>query len=42
MTNAREALKDIQKQSIINGTAEITMDDINAEIDLYRKEKYKC
>jgi len=40
---ARQALKkafsDAQKQSVINGTDKITMEEIDAEIAAYRREK---
>jgi DNA-damage-inducible protein J len=36
---AKEALKDMQEQSVINGTAEMTMEEIDAEIAAYRQEK---
>jgi len=35
----RAAFKAAQEQSVINGTDKITMDEINAEIAAYRKEK---
>jgi DNA-damage-inducible protein J len=34
-----EAFKTAQAQSVINGTDKMTMEEINAEIALYRKEK---
>ncbi|MCL2159991.1 MAG: type II toxin-antitoxin system RelB/DinJ family antitoxin [Oscillospiraceae bacterium] len=39
LEKARQALKDIQAQSIVNGTSEMTMDEIDAEIAAYRREK---
>ena len=36
---AKEALKEAQEQAIINGTADMTMDEIDAEIQAYRQEK---
>jgi len=39
LLKAKEALKDMQAQSLINGTSEMTQDEINAEIAAYRKEK---
>ena len=36
---AREALNDIRREAEKNGTSELSMDKINAEIALYRKEK---
>jgi len=36
---AKEALKDMQAQSVINGTSEMTMDEIDAEIAAYRREE---
>ena len=38
LTEAKEALKSIQEQSVINGTSEMTMDEINAEIAACRAE----
>jgi len=35
---ALEALKDMQAQSVINGTSEMTMEEIDAEIAAYRRE----
>ena len=35
----KQALRDIQEQSVINGTDSITMDEIDAEIAAYRREK---
>jgi len=35
----REAFKAAQEQSIINGTDTMTMDEIDAEIAAYRREK---
>ena len=35
----KEAFVAIQKQSIINGTDKMTMDEINAEIAAYRRER---
>ena len=39
LSMAKEALKDMQAQSVINGTSEMTMDEIDAEIAAYRQEK---
>ena len=39
LEKAKQALKDIQAQSVINGTSEMTMDEIDAEIAAYRQEK---
>ena len=39
LLKAKESLKDMQTQSVINGTSEMTMEEINAEISAYRKEK---
>jgi DNA-damage-inducible protein J len=36
---AKQALKDIQAQSVINGTSEMSMDEIDAEIAAYRQEE---
>ena len=38
IVHAKQALKDIQAQSIINGTSDMTMDEIDAEIAAYRQE----
>ena len=35
---AKEALKEAQEQAIINGTADMTIDDIDNEIQAYRQE----
>ena len=35
---AKAALKAMQEQSVINGNSEMTLDEINAEIALARKE----
>ena len=35
----KEAFKIAQEQSVINGTDEMTMDEIDAEIAAYRREK---
>ena len=35
----REAFSDAQKQSVINGTDKMTMEEIDAEIAAYRREK---
>ncbi|MCL2016221.1 MAG: hypothetical protein FWG68_08255 [Defluviitaleaceae bacterium] len=34
-----ENVREIQEQSVLNGTSEMTMDEINAEIAAYRKEE---
>lgn len=39
LSNAKQALRDMQEQSVINGTSEMTMDEIDAEIAAYRQEK---
>ena len=39
LERAKQALNDIQSQSIINGTSEMTIDEIDAEIAAYRQEK---
>ena len=36
---ARQVLKEMREEAVRNGTSELTMDEINAEIALYRKEK---
>jgi DNA-damage-inducible protein J len=36
---AKEAMVAMQKQAVINGTSEMTMDEIDAEIAAYRREK---
>ena len=36
---ARQVLDDIRKEAKRNGTSELSMDEIDAEIALYRKEK---
>jgi DNA-damage-inducible protein J len=36
--SAKAALKEARAQAVINGTATMTMDEINAEIQAYRKE----
>jgi hypothetical protein len=35
----KEAFKAAQEQSVINGTDSMTMEEINAEITAYRREK---
>ena len=35
---AKEALKDIQEQSVINGTSEMSMEEIDAEIAAHRRD----
>ena len=35
----KEVFRTIQEQSVINGTDKITMEEINAEIAAYRREK---
>ena len=35
----RKAFNDAQKQSVINGTDKMTMEEIDAEIAAYRREK---
>jgi len=37
--DARQVLSEMRMESAQNGTSEMTMDEINAEIALYRKEK---
>ena len=39
LLRAKEALKDMQAQSVINGTSEMTMDEIDAEIAAYRRDE---
>jgi DNA-damage-inducible protein J len=36
---ARRALRVLQTQSVINGTSEMSMEEIDAEITAYRQEK---
>ena len=36
---AKRAIKELQQQSIINGTSNMAMEEINAEIALCRKER---
>ncbi len=36
---AKEALNEAQEQALKNGTADMTMDEIDAEIQAYRQEK---
>ena len=36
---AKEALKEAQEQAAVDGTADMTMDEIDAEIKAYRQEK---
>jgi len=36
---ALDALREAQRQSVINGTSEMTMEEIDAEIAAYRQEK---
>ena len=36
---AKEALKNIQEEAVRNGTSEMTMEEIDAEIALARKER---
>jgi hypothetical protein len=36
---AKKAIKELQQQSIINETSDMTMEEIDTEIALYRKEK---
>ena len=38
-SEARQVLKEIREEAVQNGTNNLTMDEINAEIALYRKEK---
>ena len=38
-SRAKEALKEARAQSVINGTANMTMDEIDAEIQSYRQER---
>jgi hypothetical protein len=35
----KQVLREIREQSVINGTDNITMDEIDAEIAAYRREK---
>ncbi|MCL2014959.1 MAG: hypothetical protein FWG68_01775 [Defluviitaleaceae bacterium] len=39
MRQAREAIRELQEEAVRNGTSGMTMDEINEEIALYRKEK---
>ena len=39
LLKAKQALRDIQEQSVINGTSEMTIEEIDAEIAAYRQEK---
>ena len=41
LDKAKQALKDIQAQSVINGTSEMTMDEIDAEIAAYSRELFQ-
>jgi len=36
---AKRAIKELQQQSVINGTSNMTMEEIDAEISLCRKER---
>jgi hypothetical protein len=36
---AKKAIRDLQQQSIANGTSNMTMEEIDSEIALYRKER---
>ena len=36
---ARQVLHELRREAVQNGTSELTMEEINAEIALYRKEK---
>jgi len=38
---AKMAIKELQQQSVINGTSNMTMEEIDAEISLCRKEREK-
>ena len=44
LKKGKQVLKEIQEQSILNGTSYMTMDEIDAEIMTYRQEteKVKC
>ena len=39
---ANQALRDIQEQSVINNTSEMSIEEIDAEIVAYRQEKRCC
>ena len=39
LARAKEAMKAMQEESIANGTSNMTMDEIDAEIAAYRSEK---
>ncbi|MCL2816544.1 MAG: hypothetical protein FWD23_18255 [Oscillospiraceae bacterium] len=39
INEARQVLSEIRQEAAQNGTSDLTMDEINAEIALYRKEK---
>jgi DNA-damage-inducible protein J len=39
MANMKRSIKSMQEKSAINGNSEMTLDEINAEISAYRKEK---
>jgi len=36
---AKKAIKELQQQSVLNGTSNMTMEEIDAEIALCRKER---
>ncbi|MDR1830368.1 MAG: hypothetical protein LBQ76_06320 [Candidatus Fibromonas sp.] len=38
----KKAIEELQQQSIINGTSGMTMEEIDAEIALCRKERATC
>jgi len=37
--DVKKTIKELQQQSVINGTSNMTMEEINAEISLSRKER---
>jgi ketosteroid isomerase-like protein len=39
--DAKKAVKELQQQSVANGTSNMTMEEIDAEIALCRKERAK-
>jgi len=41
ISKAKKALEEAQAQAVKNGTADMTMDEIDAEIQAYRQEKWE-
>ncbi|MDR1000168.1 MAG: type II toxin-antitoxin system RelB/DinJ family antitoxin [Clostridiales bacterium] len=39
LARAKESMQAMQQEAVINGTSEMTMDEIDAEIAAYRREK---